>query len=179
MRRKTILALISVLVVAVAAFLLPALGPRAQAQQACTEFRAIGHATLPTTHPLSPDDTWGADVWGTLGGEFLTGYVTGNDGDPHGNGMSGQATNGHYTYTFGPGDSVVVEIGHAAWPFPPGKAGLGYYRGTGKIVQGTGRFQYASGNVDWAGPFIVWSPDGENFYGRFNAEIRGNICGVQ
>ena len=55
----------------------------------------------------------------------------------------------------------------------------GDYKGAAKIVQGTGRFENASGNLDWAGPFIVWSPDGENFYGRFNPDIRGNICGVQ
>jgi len=178
MRRKTILTLIFVFAAAVAAFLLPALGPRAQAQQACTEFRAIGHATLPTPHPLSDTDTWGADVWGTLGGQLLSGYVTGNDGNTSGHGVTGMGTNGSYTYVFGT-DTIVVEIAHAAWPFPPGKAGLGYYRGAGKIVQGTGRFANASGNIDWAGPFMVWTPDGTNYQGRFNPEIRGNICGVE
>jgi hypothetical protein len=81
MSRKPICAAVFILAAAFAAFLLLALGPQAQAQQGCMEFRAIGHGTLPTTHPLSPYDTWGADIWGTLGGEFLSGYVTGNDGD--------------------------------------------------------------------------------------------------
>lgn len=178
MRGKTIIALTFVFAIAVAAFLLPALRPRAQAQQACTEFRALGHGTLPTTHPLSPDDTWGADVWGTLGGQFVSGFVTGNDGNTFGHGVTGMGTSGSYTYVFGT-DTFVVEIAHAAWPFPPGKLGLGYYRGAGKVVQGTGRFHNASGNVDWEGPFIVWTPDGENYYGRFNPEIRGNVCGVE
>jgi hypothetical protein len=177
MKRRTILALISVLVVAVAAFLLPALGPRAQAQPACTEFRAIGQATLPTPHPLLPTDTWGGDVYGSLGGEFLSGIFSGNDGNQSWQGAGGTGKNGSYTFVFG-SDSFTMEV-HAAFGFPPGKVGLGDYKGAAKIVQGTGRFENASGNLQWAGPFIVWSPDGENFYGRFNPDIRGNICGVQ
>jgi hypothetical protein len=93
--------------------------------------------------------------------------------------VTGKGTNGSYTFVFG-ADTFVVEIAHAAWPFPPGKAGLGYYRGQGKIIGGTGRFQNAWGNIDWEGPFIVWTPDGGvTWVGRFNPEIRGNICGVQ
>ena len=180
MKSKTILALIFVFAVGAAAFLLPALGQRAQAQQACTPFRAVGHAALPTPHPLSPDDTWGGDVYASLGGEFLSGIFSGNDGDTAGHGMTGMGTNGSYTFVFGT-DSFTMEVGHAAWPFPPGKVGLLDYRGQAKIVEGsgTGRFLYASGNLQWAGPAIVWSPDGENFYGRFNPEITGSICGVE
>jgi hypothetical protein len=178
MRRKTILALIFVFAAAVAAFLLPVLGPRAQAQQGCTEFRAIAQATLPTPHPMKADDTWGGDVYGTLGGQFLSGIFSGNDGNQSWQGAGGTGKDGSYTFVFG-SDSFTMEV-HAAFGFPPGKVGLGDYRGSAKIVPGTGtgRFQYASGNLEWAGPFIVWS-QGENFYGRFNAEIRGNICGVE
>jgi hypothetical protein len=177
MRRKTILVLISVLAVAVVAFLLPALGPRAQAQQACTPFRAVGQAALPTPHPMLATDTWGGDVYGSLGGEFLSGIFSGNDGDQSWQGAGGTGKNGLYKLVFG-SDSFTMEV-HAAFGFPPGKVGLGDYKGNGKIVQGTGRFENASGNLAWAGPFIVWSPDGENFFGRFNPEIRGNICGVE
>ncbi len=178
MSRKTIFASIFILAAALAAVLLPTLGQRAEAQPACTEFRAIGHATLPTPHRLSETDTWGADVWGTLGGQFFSGFVTGNDGSASPHGVNTTGSNGSYTYVFDTG-SFLVEIAHADWPFPPGKAGLGYYRGNGKIVQGTGRFENASGNVDWAGPFVVWSRDGVNYEGRFNPEIRGNICGIE
>jgi hypothetical protein len=180
MRRKTILALIFVLGAAVAAFLLPALGPRAQAQQGCTEFRAIGQASLPAPIPLHPDtDTWGGSVYGSLGGEFLSGIFSGNDGNQSWQGAGGTGRNGSYEFVFG-SDRFTMEV-HAAFGFPPGKVGLGNYRGSAKIVEGsgTGRFANASGNLDWAGPFIVWTPDGENFYGRYNAEIRGNICGVE
>ncbi len=178
MSRKTIFASIFVLTAALAAFLLPMLGPPAQAQQACTELRALGQATLPTPHPLLPTDVWGGDVYGNLGGQFVTGIFSGNDGNTMGHGVTNQGRDGSYTFVFGP-DSFTIEVPHAAWPFPPGKGGLGYYRGAAKIVQGTGRFQNASGNLNWSGPFIVWTFDGENFHGRFNAEIRGNICGVE
>jgi hypothetical protein len=177
MSRKPILALIFILGIAVAAFLLPALAPQAHAQQGCLEFRAIGHGTLPSPHPLSPYDTWGADIWGYLGGEFLSGYVTGNDGATSWHGVTGTGPNGSYTYVFG-ADTFVVEIAHATFPFPPGKAGLGYYRGAGKIVDGTGRFQNAWGNIDWEAPFIVYA-NASIFIGRANFEIRGNICGIQ
>ncbi len=179
MTRKSILPLIIVLAVAVAAFLLPALGPRAQAQQACTPFRAVGQAALPTPHPMLPTDTWGGDVYGSLGGEFLSGIFSGNDGETGGHGVTGMGTNGSYTFVFG-SDSFTTEVAHAAWPFPPGKAGMGDYRGTAKIVEGsgTGRFQYAWGNLEWSGPFIVWF-DQLGVHGRYNADIRGNICGVE
>lgn len=175
MKRKTIVALIFVFA-AVAAFLPPTLGTLAQAQQACSEFRAIAHGTLPTTHPLSQTDTWGADVWGTLGGDFLSGYFTGNDGTISQHGVALLSTNGSYTFVFGT-DSFTIEVAHAVAPLPPGEAGLGDYRGTATIVQGTGRFAYASGNIQTSGPFIVWF-DQSGVHGRGNFEIRGNICGV-
>ena len=54
MSRKPIFIVVFILGAAVAAFLLLALGPQAHAQQGCLEFRAIGHGTLPSPHPLSP-----------------------------------------------------------------------------------------------------------------------------
>jgi hypothetical protein len=184
MKRKTILALIFVFAAAVAAFLLPALGPRAQAQQGCTEFRAIAQVSLPPLVPLNPEtDTWGGYFYGTLGGQFLSGIFSGNDGDISWQGKTGVGGNGSYTFAFGLNlsDTLTIHVGNFVAPNPPGKIGLGDYRGSAKIVPGTGtgRFQNASGNLDWAGPFIVWSPGGENFYGRYNAGIRGNICGVE
>ena len=176
MKRKSNLGLIVIFTVAVAALLLPA---AAQAQQDCLEFRAIGQAALPSPYDLvEGEDTWGGDVYGSLGGEFLSGIVSGNDGDLSGHGVTGMGTNGSYTFVFGT-DSFAMEVGHAAWPSAPGKVGFLDYRGQAKIVEGTGtgRFQYASGNLQWAGPAIVWF-DEFGPHGRFNAEIRGDICGV-
>ncbi len=172
-------ALTFVFAFAVVSFLLTALGPQVHAQQGCASLRALGHGILPSNHPINVEtDTWGGDVWGTLGTEFLTGYFSGNDGDVAGHGISNTATNGHYVFVFGT-DSFTMEVAHAVFNFPVGKAGFGQYKGHATIVSGTGRFQYASGSIDWEGPFIVWTPDGMNYYGRFNPTLTGNICGLQ
>lgn len=178
MKRIMTRALTFVFAFAVVSFLLTALGPQVHAQQGCASFRALAHLVLPSAHPLSDTDTWGGDVRGTLGGEFLTGYETGNDGDAVGHGISNTATNGHYVFVFGT-DSFTMEVAHAVFNFPVGKAGFGQYRGHATIVSGSGRFQYASGSFDLEAPFIVWTPDGTNFYGRGNETITGTICGLQ
>jgi len=134
-----------------------------------------------SNHPINVEtDTLGGDAWGTLGSEFLAGYFSGNDGNAvgHGNGISNTATNGHYVFVFGT-DSFTIEVAHAVFYFPFGKAGFGQYKGHPAIVTGTGRFQYASGSIYWEAPFIVWTPDGTNYYGRGNETITGTICGVQ
>ena len=154
----------------------------AQAQQGCTEFRAVGQATLPSPYTLviGEDNVWGGQVYGSLGGEFLSGIFSGNDGTAYQHGVSTVGTNGTYKFVFG-SDSFTMNVSHAAWPFPPGNVGLGEYRGTAKIVQGTGRFATAAGNLEWKGPFIVFAPEtpGEMPHGHFNADITGFICGVQ
>ena len=58
---------------------------------------------------------------------------------------------------------------------------LGRYKANARIVKGTGRFASASGHLDIGDPFILWPDANSPFgvYGRRNAEISGNICGVQ
>jgi hypothetical protein len=183
MKRRTVRALTIVFAFVAVTFLLTALGPQILAQQGCASLRALGHGVLPTNHQLSDTDTWGGDVWGTLGSDFLTGTFTGNDGDIAAHGtkeISNSGTNGHYTFSFGNGDSFVMEVAHAVFNFPPGKAGFGEYKGHATIVSGTGKFATASGSIDWGGPFVVWTPDeGLTFSGRFNPTITGTICGIQ
>jgi hypothetical protein len=183
MMGKATLLLIVFLGLALAALPLLTLNPAAQAQQSCTPFHAIGQATLPTPHQLLPDDSWGGDFYGSLGGEFVSGIFSGNDGEsgpPHA--RTGMGINGHYTFVFdgtNGKDSFTMEVGHAAFPFPPGKVGMGEYRGNAQIVQGIGRFANVFGHIDWQGPFIVWTPDNINYFGKYNAEISGNVCGIQ
>ena len=79
-------------------------------------------------------------------------------------------------------DTLTFEVPNSVFPSPPGMIGLGRYNGnTARIVGGTGRFESASGNLNFTGTFIVWpdqsSPIG--VFGRTNAELSGNICGVQ
>lgn len=179
MKGKGSLLLIFILgVIAVALLLLP-LSPQARTPQACTEFRAIGQATYPTPHQLNPDDSWGGDFYGSLGGEVLIGIFSGNDGNVLQHGVTGMGTNGRYIFVFDSGGSFIMDVGHAAWPFPPGKVGMGEYRGTAKINGGTGRFKNAWGNLNWQGPFIFYTLNGVDYIGKYNAEIRGAVCGVQ
>jgi hypothetical protein len=179
MKSKTIVAFTFVFTLGVAASLLPTLSPQLHAQQGCASLRALGHGILPTNHPINVEtDTWGGDVWGTLGSEFLTGVFSGNDGTYFEHKVSNQATNGHYVFVFG-ADSFTFEVAHATFNFPLGQAGFGQYRGHGNIVGRSGRFQYASGSIDWEAPFIAW-PSGETgLNGRANFTITGTICGIQ
>ncbi len=183
MMGKAALSLIVFLGIALASLSLLTMNPAVPAQQPCTPFHAIGQATLPTPHPILPDDVWGGDFYGSLGGEFVSGYFSGNDGEPGPpHARPGLGTNGHYKFVFDSAngdDSFIMEVGHAAWPFPPGKVGMGEYRGNAQIVQGTGRFANASGHINWQGPFIVWTADNINYSGKFNAEISGSVCGIE
>jgi hypothetical protein len=180
MKRRIVRALTIVFAFAAVTFLLTSIGPQVHAQQGCADFRALAQLVLPSEHPLSDTDSWGGAVWGTLGSEFLTGYMTGNDGNVASHKNSNQATNGQYVFTFVGGDTFTVVVERpAVFNFPVGKAGFGQYKGHATIVAGTGKFQYASGSIYWEAPFIVWTPDGTNYYGRGNETITGTICGVQ
>jgi hypothetical protein len=128
---------------------------------------------------LRDGDVWGGEIWASLGGqELLFGQFAGNDGTDSWHGMTGMGKGGSYKYDFGAAGSFTTEVTNAVWPMPPSKILFGNYQGAAKIVQGTGRFQSASGNILLAGPFLVWTFDGLNFEGRFNAEISGNVCNV-
>jgi hypothetical protein len=178
-------------VVSVGAFLLTALSPQAHAQQACTEFRGIVQAELPTSYPILGTDVWGGPIYTSLGGDILIGGISGNDGDPSQHGGRG----GRYRVDLCPppapglpifplscGDSFTYEVANSVFGFAPGKAGLGDYKcNTAKIVSGTGRFLGASGNLNVVGPFILW-PDSTSPFtvrGRWNGEVNGNICSAR
>jgi hypothetical protein len=181
MNRRGILEWAFIFVATTAVFLLPSLGPQVHAQQGCVDLRAIGQGANPTNHPINPEtDSWGGDVWGTLGSEFRAGYFSGNDGDIIGHGTKGisnSARNGHYVFFFGD-DSFTFEVTQATFNFPPGKAGIGQYKGHGNILAGTGRFQYVSGSMDWEAPFIAWSLADGSFTARGNFTITATICGI-
>lgn len=193
MKRITGLALMFVCAIAVAPFILPTLGSQAQAQERCTEIRGIIQGILPSPFPIAPDgiNVWGGLVYASLGGEPLIGIMSGNDGSGSQHGARG----GHYTvYLCSPDtpgaldyppacpDSFTYEIANSVFGFAPGKVGLGDYNGnTAKIISGTGRFLGASGNLNAAGPYILW-PDSNSIFGvdaRWNGEFGGKICSIQ
>jgi hypothetical protein len=185
MRRTIAVVLRLVFVLAIGTFLGPDLEPVQAQPNGCRAFQAIAQATLPTSTPLIPADVWGGPLYGMLGDELFVGVFSGNDGDEKWRGAIGQGKGGSYTVCVGYptcSDSFTYEVRNAVFPSPPGKGGIGRYNGnTARIVQGTGRLQYASGSLNVTGPYIAWpdvaSPFG--FSGRWNVEIAGNICGIQ
>lgn len=182
MRWKTILALMFVCAVAAAAVFLTVPSQHAQAQQNCPSFRAILQAKLPVDVPLRAEDegSWGGNVYGYLGQEVLVGLFSGNDGNVSWQGWVGMGKGGSYKFQFGDGNTFTAVATQATFPNPPGKfpAG-GVYQAAWKIAAGEGRFRYASGNLFTKGPYLVWDLDKPQPLGRFNAEITGNICGVE
>ncbi len=185
MKRKIILGLQFVFAVATAAVLLSALGQQALAQQNCQAFHAIlqGRFPLEAPLPLREGDGWGGNIYGYLDQEPLVGIFSGNDGTVSWHQWVGMGKDGSYKFAFGPlanNNTFTIIATQATFPNPPGKFPLGgMYQAAWKIGEGTGRFQYASGNLHAKGPYLVWTEDNENFFGRWNAEITGNICGVE
>lgn len=170
MRLKPILALSFVFAIAGAI--------SAQAQQQCMEFRAFGQASLPSPYPIYTYNTWGGDVYASLDGQLLLGIFSGGGEDVLSHGVNGVGRDGFYKFVFGENDSFTIQFPHAVWPFPPGQAGIGEYKGEGIIVDGTGRFGNSWGKITWFGPFIVGIP-GDIFYARANSDFKGRVCGVQ
>jgi hypothetical protein len=83
-------------------------------------------------------------------------------------------------FDFGSDGTLLLENkSPGVYPVPPGKAGMGYYRATWRIVGGTGRFAQATGNIAENGPYLVWfaAPDALPD-GRYVAELSGSICNV-
>ena len=188
MKRKNILALTVVFALAVGAFLLTAVGPRAQAQPGCLAFRGIVQGELPSPYDLHPPpakENWGGLVYASLGGEMLIGGMSGNDGERSQHGGTGGLYKVCLATPGGPWetcvDSFTYEVPNSVFGFVPGKVGLGNYQGnTAKIMEGTGRFVSASGNLNIAGPYILWpevNPPPKT-RGRWNGEFSGAVCGV-
>lgn len=193
MKRKNVVALTLMFLLAAGAFLLFVPGPQASAQQNCTEIRALLQLTLPSSYMLAPaTDVWGGPAFATLGGEPLVGGISGNDGEGFRHGARGGQYQVYLCSTnlypkaleLPPAcqDSFTYEVPTSVFGSIPGKAGLGKYQGnTAKIISGTGKFADASGNLNVAGPYIVWEDSNSLFgvSGRGNLELSGKICGVQ
>jgi len=173
-----------IVAVAISALSGPNIG-KARAEPRCKSFQAIAHASLP-----GATDEWGGPLYGSLDGEVLLGILSGNDGVVTFRGAMGQGSGGSYTIGFDCGsdnpsectDTLTFEVPNPVFQSPPGMIGLGHYNGnTARITGGTGRFESASGNLNFTGTFFVWPDESSpiGVFGRFNAELSGNICGAQ
>jgi len=184
MKREASHFFIIVFAVAVAALLCPA--PSLQAQQNCPSFHALlQYQLLNFDLLLRPGDDWGGYFYGYLGQEFLHGNGSGNDGTVTWHQHIGMGKGGSQFFDFGYDNdgnhnTFTTFSTQGTFPNPPGQFPVGgTYQGAHKIAAGTGRFANASGNLFIKGPYVVWDLDKALPQGRFNAEITGNICGVE
>jgi hypothetical protein len=187
MKRKSVVALTFVFALAFALVLL--IVP-VQAQQSCKAFHAFVQGSLPTSNQFAPTDTWGGPIFVNLGGDFLQGGLSGNDGTEHPHGPVSIFKGGQYKLCLtsaaawgGPNDcsdSFTYEVPRAVVIWPAGKL-LGSYKATANVANGTGRFASASGQLEIEGPFILWTDPNSPFgvSGRWNGEFKGRVCGVQ
>jgi hypothetical protein len=193
MKRKIVVALTFVFVLACAAIFFPVAGSQVQAQQnwqGCKAFHAFVQGSLPTTNQFAPADTWGGPIFVNLDGGFLQGGLSGNDGTEHPHGPVSIFKRGEYKLCVtsaaawgGPSDcsdSFTYKVPQAVVIWPAGKL-LGSYRASANVMKGTGRFASASGQLEIEGPFMLWNDPNSPFgvSGRWNGEFNGRICGVQ
>ena len=189
MKLKIIVAFTFVFALAFAAILLPLAGSEVQAQERCKDFHAFVQGTLPTPNQFAPTDTWGGPIFGNLDTEFLHGGLSGNDGTEYPHGAVSIFKGGEYKAcltsgaAWGGSSDCLNSFTYKAQAvviWPAGKL-LGSYKATANVVKGTGRFASASGQLEIAGPFILWTDPNSVFgvSGRWNGEFSGRICGVQ
>ena len=191
MKRIAVFTLTLFIALTVSAVLRPEFGSQPQAQSNCEPFEAIAQAVLPSSTQLAPQtgifDVWGGPLSGMVGSEYIQGVLSGNDGPRSPHPAIGQARGGFYTVgldctveggTASCKDTFTYEVPTSVFTPPPG---FGQYIGnTARIVRGTGRFEFASGNLNVRGPFVAW-PDANSPFGlsgRWNPELTGHICGV-
>lgn len=189
-----------------------AIAPIARGQNNCKTFRAVIQATwidmalspgsqlLPIFVQPSWSDPklsipqppvgvygWQGPFLGTLDGQVVFGYYSPLPSTmPTQTGVVGKEGTPISKLDFGAdGYIVTVSDNKGVFPIPPGHAGFGAYSETDKIDprQGTGKFQNASGNLSYSGPWIWYpttsdtSPTGPGS-GIWHAEINGRICNI-
>jgi hypothetical protein len=84
-----------------------------------------------------------------------------------------------FQFDFGDQGSISVEIPYGITLRPaPGPAGHAEYRGVGKIIDATGRFDKRAGTLLMEGMYILWfdPSDRSNVWGRWNAQLTMRLC---
>jgi hypothetical protein len=160
-----------------------------RAQVPCRSFDAIGQMIIPTSNPLETGHRWGGQIYIKMGDEYVQGLISGDDGLVVRQPSTGHGTDGLYVIGFNctPGTPhwICEETIRIAVPnsiFGATAPIYEQYQGNSAYIEGgTGRFQYATGNINFSGPYIVWNtPAGPTpRMGRFNPELNGHICGVE
>lgn len=158
------------------------------AQAPCRSFEALGQMLIPTTRPLETGHRWGGDIYIKMGDEYLQGLISGDDGEVVRQPNTGHGKGGLYLIGFnctaGTPHWTCAETLRIAVPnsiFGSTAPIYDQYQGNSAYFDGgTGRFQYATGNITVNGPYIVWNTGGTPpRTGRFNPELNGHICGIE
>lgn len=158
-----------------------------QAQSDCESFDALGQMIIPTTNPLAAGHRWGGNIYIKMGDEYLRGLISGEDGTVVRHPNTGHGRGGRYVIGFNcvPGTPAwtceeTIELTVPNSIFGPGAPIFSRDQANSAFISGgTGRFEYASGNLTNSGPYIVWATGGTPpFNGRYNPEMHGHICGV-
>lgn len=176
-----------------------AMAPAAVAQENCQEFKALTQATVvldPQTMPPALAEhfwefTWGGQVYATFmnTGTYLGGWFYGKDAadpfTPVGNDKTvGRGKNGVYMFAFGTHvgevwtitDSFDIQLEQAVWTHPAGLF-VGSYQASGKMANGTGRFEGATGNFTFHGDFGAWGEWGTPSWASvWNPALVGKVC---
>jgi hypothetical protein len=159
-----------------------------RAEQNCKSFDAISQMTIPTSSPLETGHRWGGPIYIKMGDEYLQGLISGEDGDVVRQPNIGHGTDGEYLIGFNCTaatphwnctDTIKIAVPNAI--FGNTAPIYSHYQGNSAYINGgTGRFLYATGNINYSGPYIVWNTGGTPpRTGRFNAELNGSLCGVE
>jgi hypothetical protein len=144
------------------------------AQQACLEYNAVSPMALE-----DPAKGYTGPTYAKLGDEVL---IDKGDGIPTLVPPTTTCQDGvcaewgaRMKTDFGNGDTITIEVIMAVYDTPPV---FGMYRGWNRIVEGTGRFEKATGTLYDSGPFFAWIDD-KGIHSRFNGKTTGKICGVK
>ncbi len=189
MKRKSAIPLTFTFTLAIAVVLVVVPGLRGQSPQNCKTIQGFVQGLLPTANQFATTDTWGGPVVLNFGSEFMQGGLSGNDGTEYPHGSVSIFKGGQYKLCLtsaaawgGPNDCVdsFTYKAQAVVIWPAGES-FGSYRATANILKGTHRFTSATGSLEIAGPFLVWTDPNSAFgvSGRWNGEFNGRICGVQ
>lgn len=151
--------------------------------QKCHNLQILNNQTL-TVNLITNEGDWYLDansVRGLLDLQLVTPtvqYIPGNSAYP--SAVAGRYWDYQKKWDFGNGDTFTVGNYHASFPIPPGKAGMGTFNGTGKIIGGTGIFEGATGTESETGPYLTWvMVDGNGvpwLMGKYNATSVIRVC---
>ncbi len=193
------------ILVLVAAVLLILPARAVVAQDNCQAFRAVAQGTLVLDRDSLPPalaafwdtypEAWGGQVYAVYGAigasaprpSFAAGWFYGTDSTapvPNPNNGNGRGRNGFYLFAFGTRDadgwhitdSFTIQLGEAVWtPNPSGMGNFGTYQASGKLTDGTGAFEGATGNFTFQGDF-TYHLSGPPFFAAWNPSLVGTFC---